>query len=195
MSVSARAGSIASSAAAMGALQMAVWPLSSQLPVGSRFPLAASAIFAAVMLLAIRKLEGHHPFDRFGPANLVTTLRAALAALVAGLAGEPPLPAVAAAAAAIAFAAMASDGLDGWLARRSGMASRFGARFDLEIDALLILALAILVWRHDKAAGGSCSRDCSVICSLPRVGSGRGFGSRCRRAGGVRRSASSRLPV
>ena len=31
------------------------------------------------------------------------------------------------------------------------MASRFGARFDMEIDALLILALAILTWQHGKA--------------------------------------------
>jgi phosphatidylglycerophosphate synthase len=31
------------------------------------------------------------------------------------------------------------------------MASEFGARFDMEIDALLIMALAILAWRYDKA--------------------------------------------
>ena len=43
------------------------------------------------------------------------------------------------------------DGVDGWLARRTRMASDFGARFDMEIDALLILVLAILVWRFDKA--------------------------------------------
>ncbi len=43
------------------------------------------------------------------------------------------------------------DGVDGWLARRHGIASRFGARFDMEIDALLILALSVLAWRHDKA--------------------------------------------
>jgi len=43
------------------------------------------------------------------------------------------------------------DGVDGWLARRTGMASAFGARFDMEVDALLILALSIAVWRHGKA--------------------------------------------
>ena len=43
------------------------------------------------------------------------------------------------------------DGVDGWLARRDQTASRFGARFDMEIDALLILALSVLAWRHDKA--------------------------------------------
>ncbi len=43
------------------------------------------------------------------------------------------------------------DGVDGRLARQSGMASAFGARFDMEIDALLILALSILGWEYGKA--------------------------------------------
>ena len=43
--------------------------------------------------------------------------------------------------------AVALDGIDGWLARRDGTTSRFGALFDQEIDALLILLLSVLVWR------------------------------------------------
>ena len=43
------------------------------------------------------------------------------------------------------------DGLDGYLARRSDQASEFGARFDMETDAALILVLAILAWQYDKA--------------------------------------------
>src|SRR6185503_8589303 len=43
------------------------------------------------------------------------------------------------------------DGLDGWLARRTRMTSAFGARFDMEIDALLILVLATLTWQFGKA--------------------------------------------
>jgi phosphatidylglycerophosphate synthase len=43
------------------------------------------------------------------------------------------------------------DGVDGWLARRSKIASRFGARFDMETDALLILTLAVLAWQLGKA--------------------------------------------
>ena len=42
--------------------------------------------------------------------------------------------------AAIAFAL---DGIDGWLARRAGLTSRFGARFDMETDALLAAVLAV----------------------------------------------------
>ena len=47
--------------------------------------------------------------------------------------------------------ATALDGLDGWVARRTQTESAFGARFDVEVDALLILVLAILAWRYGKA--------------------------------------------
>jgi multidrug efflux pump subunit AcrA (membrane-fusion protein) len=44
------------------------------------------------------------------------------------------------------------DGVDGWLARRHEIASRFGARFDMEVDALLILALSVLAGCGEKNA-------------------------------------------
>ena len=47
--------------------------------------------------------------------------------------------------------AAVSDVLDGWLARRHGTAADFGARFDMETDALLILLLSVLCLRYDKA--------------------------------------------
>jgi phosphatidylglycerophosphate synthase len=121
------------------------------LPLGDRYPLKAAALFAAIMGLSIGFLQQHHPFARFGAANQITTLRAILVALVAGLVGEPRLAAVAVAAVGASIAVTLLDGVDGWLARRDGIASRFGARFDMEIDALLILALSVLAWRHDKA--------------------------------------------
>jgi phosphatidylglycerophosphate synthase len=43
------------------------------------------------------------------------------------------------------------DGVDGWLARRRSEQSAFGARFDMETDAALILIVSVLVWRHEKA--------------------------------------------
>jgi phosphatidylglycerophosphate synthase len=115
------------------------------------YPIKAAALFAVVMLLALGHVRRHHPFARFGPANQLTTLRAVLVVLVAGLIGEPGLPPVAATAAAVGLAAAMLDGLDGWLARHAGMASAFGARFDVEVDALLIQVLAILAWRYGKA--------------------------------------------
>ena len=123
------------------------------LPLGDRYPLKAAGLFAAVSGLSIGFLQQHHPFARFGAANQITTLRAILAALVAALVGEPRVPAVAYAAIAVSAAITLLDGVDGWLARRHGIASRFGARFDMEIDALLILALSVLAWRHGKAGG------------------------------------------
>jgi len=74
-----------------------------------------------------------------------------LVSLVAALIGEPPVPRAAAAAVGLTALSAVLDGLDGWLARRSGMTSEFGARFDMETDALLILVVSVLVWRHGKA--------------------------------------------
>ena len=120
------------------------------LPVGDRYALKAAALFAAITGLSIGFLQRHHPFSRFGAANQITTLRAILVALVASLVGEPRRPEIAAAAVAASVAVTVLDGVDGWLARRQQIASRFGARFDMEIDALLILALSVLAWRHQK---------------------------------------------
>ena len=121
------------------------------LPVSTLYALKAAAAFAAVMLLSLGFLQQHHPFTRFGAANQITTVRALLVSLVVSIIGEPRLPAIAASAAAASVIVTLLDGVDGWLARRNRIASDFGARFDMEIDALLILALAILAWRFDKA--------------------------------------------
>src|SRR5258707_503854 len=83
------------------------------------------------------------PFPRFGPANQLPTARAVIVALIAGLIGEIRTPQAASAAAAAAVAVLIMDGVDGWAARQTGTASIFGARFDVEVDALLIQALAI----------------------------------------------------
>ncbi len=118
---------------------------------GALYPLKALAVSAAMAALVLRGVAAHHPFPRFGPANLVTTVRAMLVALVAALIGEPATPAVAWSAVGTAALVAALDGLDGRLARRSGMVSDFGARFDMETDAFLVLVLSVLVWQHEKA--------------------------------------------
>jgi len=92
-----------------------------------------------------------HPFDRVGPANQVTAVRAVLTLAVAMLALGQPSGAAAWAAVGLGLIVTALDGVDGWLARKSGMPSAFGARFDLEVDAFLVLALSVLTWRHGKA--------------------------------------------
>jgi phosphatidylglycerophosphate synthase len=50
-----------------------------------------------------------------------------------------------------ACAALCLDWADGHLARRLGTTTRFGARFDMETDAILILALAALAWTFGQA--------------------------------------------
>jgi phosphatidylglycerophosphate synthase len=115
------------------------------------YPLVVGGFFAIVMTIVVASLHERHPFAHLGPANYVTASRAMLVALLAGLVGQPSSREAAASAAAAALVVLALDGVDGWLARRTGMASAFGARFDMEVDALLIMVLATLAWQYDKA--------------------------------------------
>jgi phosphatidylglycerophosphate synthase len=108
----------------------------------------AGGACAAIALIVVSRAGADHPFPRFGLANQATSVRALIVALVAALIGEAPHPAFAVVAAA---AGTLLDGVDGWLARRTRMVSAFGARYDMEIDALLIQVLAVLVWRYGKA--------------------------------------------
>jgi len=90
--------------------------------------------------------------DGLGPADRVTLARAILACGVAALTadsfgGQAPVAILV----ALSTIALLLDGVDGQIARRTGTASAFGARFDMEVDALLILVLAALVWQFDKA--------------------------------------------
>jgi len=140
-------------AGVLGLIGVAVFAAAARtvLPLGGFYAVKSAGIMALVMIVAASRAGAHHPSSRFGPANLMTTVRAALVALVGGLIGEPAAPPVAATAVGVAAIVVMLDGTDGWLARRSGISSRFGARFDMEVDALLIMALAILAWQHGKA--------------------------------------------
>jgi cardiolipin synthase len=81
--------------------------------------------------------------------NALTLLRLAFVPVVAAmvLRGEGV-------AAAIVFAAAAgTDGLDGWLARRLGAESRFGALADPIADKLLLSTVFICLWIRGVAPG------------------------------------------
>jgi phosphatidylglycerophosphate synthase len=117
------------------------------------FAIKGCALFVLIIGIASLFVRAHHPFDRMGPANGVTAARAALAALVAGFIGEPNSARAAWFIATTSGVVIALDGVDGWLARRTRLVSAFGARFDMEVDALLILALSLLAWQYDKAGG------------------------------------------
>jgi phosphatidylglycerophosphate synthase len=114
------------------------------------YPRKVAAIFAAVLAVVLAFVD-HFPFARFGAANYVTLTRAALVALLAASLGERTSAGAALAAACVAGLIPMLDGVDGRLARRGGTRSAFGARFDVEIDALYVLAMSALVWQYGKA--------------------------------------------
>jgi phosphatidylglycerophosphate synthase len=82
-----------------------------------------------------------------GPADLVTLVRAVLVGGVTALVidglwdgATPVAPLVVTAAVALVL-----DAVDGQVARRSGTASALGARFDMDVDAFLLLVLSVHV--------------------------------------------------
>ena len=103
---------------------------------------AAYAVTVSVLLSAGVRRQGRG----FGPGDWVTQLRAVLvggaAALVAdSFTGFVPLPLL------VVFASLTIllDAADGWLARTTRTTSELGARFDMEVDAFLILAMSVYV--------------------------------------------------
>lgn len=116
--------------------------------------LFALAFYLGLNAILLRGLVGHYPHDRLGLCNIVTHFRATLTAGLAAVVADGPAlaadPLLAWTVVAIAAIALACDGIDGWAARRSGLASRFGARFDMEVDSLLALLLAVIVWQTGK---------------------------------------------
>jgi phosphatidylglycerophosphate synthase len=106
---------------------------------GAPAAMAGWFLYAAVVYRA----AGRADLSGFGWAHRVTLIRGLLVALmIPGLLApgrQPWLPLI------LGAVALALDGLDGPLARRTGTASAFGARFDMETDALTVLMLAALV--------------------------------------------------
>lgn len=119
---------------------------------------AKALLVVAVGAWLVWRTLGAHPHPRFGPANRVTLARLGSMALLAALVGEdlprPPLAAMPTAAwwlVVVATVTAVLDAADGALARRSGLASAFGARFDMETDAAFTLVLCALVLQAGQA--------------------------------------------
>ena len=103
--------------------------------------LAASVAWLLGCVLVAVLMRRSYPHDRLGGGNIVTLLRGALVCALL-----PPLLAGEVGGWAVAITggvAFALDGVDGWLARRSGLASDFGGRFEMEVDAALALILSL----------------------------------------------------
>jgi phosphatidylglycerophosphate synthase len=89
---------------------------------------------------------------RMGAANVVTLIRAILVAGVAAVVADSfvrPTPVLA--LVALATLALLLDAVDGRVARRTGTVTALGARFDMEVDAFLILVLSVHVARSAGA--------------------------------------------
>lgn len=109
----------------------------------------ASAVATAV---ALGRGVARHRRRLLGPADRVTLVRAVLACGLAGLAadstgGAGHAPGPGAALVVLASVALSLDWVDGQVARRTGTASGFGAAFDMEVDAFVVLVLSAYVAR------------------------------------------------
>lgn len=126
-------------------------------PFTGGFVLGALAPYLAGGLIVVARIAAFHPFPRFGAANALTLSRLVLCALIGGLAfevavgGARPDAWLAWSFYVLAGLGMVIDGLDGYAARRDGMMSAFGARFDMEVDALQILLLCVVAIALGKA--------------------------------------------
>jgi phosphatidylglycerophosphate synthase len=79
-----------------------------------------------------------------GPADRVTLTRATLVGGVAALTADSfDRPAPVGVMVILTVVALVLDGVDGQVARRTGTASALGARFDMEVDAFLLLVLSV----------------------------------------------------
>ena len=110
----------------------------------------AVLVYAGMVVLLLR----HWPdqSQSLGVANRITLGRALVVAVLAGAsAGFPALAPNTGVLALMALVALVLDGVDGWAARRWRCVSEFGARFDMELDAFLILVLCALLWVLDRA--------------------------------------------
>lgn len=99
-----------------------------------------AAGFYIVMGVLVVSFWPHGPF---GWANRVTLGRGVLVAIVAGALAANAFTNAIWLWLAVAVIALLLDGVDGWIARRTKTHTPFGARFDMELDAVLILILCI----------------------------------------------------
>jgi phosphatidylglycerophosphate synthase len=107
---------------------------------------AAGVAYALGLLMTLTAGLQAAGMRALGPANRVTLARASLVAGVTALVVtsiERPVPT--GVLVALIGVALALDGVDGRVARRTGSMSALGARFDMEIDAFLILVLSVFV--------------------------------------------------
>lgn len=98
-------------------------------------------LYLGAAAMVVQGVQHHYPHDRLGLCNVVTFARLVIVALLAIALVETVSPTFA--LLGLAVVSLCLDGVDGYLARRYGLVSRFGARFDVEVDAAFALTLAL----------------------------------------------------
>ncbi len=117
---------------------------------GALTGLAVGTVTNAALVLGLER-RGQ---DALGPADRVTLARAILVGGVAALAADSIVASAQATTAisvrgstplmvGLATVALVMDAVDGRVARRTATCSTLGARFDMEVDAFLILVLSV----------------------------------------------------
>ena len=106
----------------------------------------AGTAYAVVLAVALSTGMRRTGMRALGPANAVTLGRATLvggvtALVVTSFETPVPLPVLV----TLVGVALALDGVDGQVARRTNSTTKLGARFDMEVDAFLILVLSVFV--------------------------------------------------
>ncbi|HKO28929.1 MAG TPA: CDP-alcohol phosphatidyltransferase family protein, partial [Solirubrobacteraceae bacterium] len=103
------------------------------------------------MNAALARGLSHYRSDGLSPADWVTLARGTLVGGVAALVADSFVePVQVKTLVSLAALALVLDAIDGWVARRTRTAA-LGARFDGEVDALLILVLSVFVARSAGA--------------------------------------------
>jgi len=125
-----------------GAAVVVIWTVDGLPPIGWMAALAYLAVSNTLLLGALRRARA----PRLGWANAVTATRSTLVAIITGLvAASFVAPISVPLLICLVVPALVLDAVDGWVARRTGTMTELGARFDMEVDAFLLLVLSAYV--------------------------------------------------
>lgn len=105
----------------------------------------AGALYATGLGATLARALYRRGTRALGPADHVTLARAVLTGCVTALVADTRAPTPIILLVAVTTVALVLDAVDGHVARRTGTESALGARFDMEVDAFLILVLSVFV--------------------------------------------------
>lgn len=112
---------------------------------------SALILYGVIAIVLWAAIGRFHPYPVFGVPNAITLCRTVIVCVMAGIFVSGLVEQWAWPMVVVAAVALILDGFDGWAARRFAISSRFGARFDMEIDALCLLVLSAMVAELDEA--------------------------------------------